>query len=78
MTNSADPDQDQVSLLLQKPTDRDLHCLQRQGISGFSRTRFNPICSLICNDITVKLQWLEHIWDHGNLFERWVVRANEI
>ena len=26
---------------------------------------------------TVKLQWLEHLWDHGNLFERWVVRANE-
>ena len=33
MTNSADPDQ--------KPTDLDLHCLQRQGISGFSRTRVN-------------------------------------
>ena len=31
MANSADPDQ--------KPTDLDLHCLQRQGISGFSRTR---------------------------------------
>ena len=29
MANSADPDQ--------KPTDLDLHCLQRQGISGFSR-----------------------------------------
>ena len=34
MTNSADPDQ-----LASKPTDLDLHCLQRQGISGFSRTR---------------------------------------
>ena len=29
----------QISWLLQKPTDLDLHCLQRQGISGFSRTR---------------------------------------
>ena len=29
----------QISLLLQKPTDLDQHCLQRQGISGFSRTR---------------------------------------
>ena len=28
MANSADPDQ--------KPTDLDLHCLQRQGISGVS------------------------------------------
>ena len=27
----------QISWLLQKPTDLDLHCLQRQGISGFSR-----------------------------------------
>ena len=29
----------QISWLL--PTDLDLHCLQRQGISGFSRTRVN-------------------------------------
>ena len=32
MVNSVDPDQ-------LEPTDLDLHCLQRQGISGFSRTR---------------------------------------
>ena len=32
IANSADPDQ---------PTDLDLHCLQRQGISGFSRTWVN-------------------------------------
>ena len=31
----------QISWLLQKPTDLDLHCLQKQGISGFSRTRVN-------------------------------------
>ena len=31
----------QISWLLQKPTDLALHCLQRQGISGFSRTRVN-------------------------------------
>ena len=29
----------QICWLLQKPTDLDLHCLQRQGISGLSRTR---------------------------------------
>ena len=29
----------QISWLLQRPTDLDLQCLQRQGISGFSRTR---------------------------------------
>ena len=31
----------QISWLLKKPTDLDLHCLQKQGISGFSRTRVN-------------------------------------
>ena len=31
----------QISWLLQKPADLDLHYLQRQGISGFSRTRVN-------------------------------------
>ena len=40
MANSVDPDQ-LVSILLQKPTDLDLHYLQRQDISGFSRTRVN-------------------------------------
>ena len=29
----------QISWLLQKPTHLGLHCLQRQGISGFSRTK---------------------------------------
>ena len=27
--------------ILQKPSDLDLHCLQRQGSSGFSRTKVN-------------------------------------
>ena len=42
MTNCADPDQlasSEPSWLPQKPTDLDLHCLQRQGIFRFSRTR---------------------------------------
>ena len=38
MTNSADPDQ-----LASEPTDLDLHCLQRQCISWFSRTRVNIV-----------------------------------
>ena len=37
MANSADPDQ--------LATDLDLHCLQRQGISGFSRTRVENFIS---------------------------------
>ena len=31
----------QISWLLKKPADLDLHCLQRQGISWFSKTRVN-------------------------------------
>ena len=27
--------------------------------------------------VTVEPQWLEHLWDHGKLFETWVVRATE-
>ena len=26
---------------------------------------------------TVEPQWLEHLWNHGNLFQIWVVRATE-
>ena len=33
----------QISWLLQKPTDLDLHCLQKEGTSGFSRTRVNNL-----------------------------------
>ena len=36
----------QISWLLEKLTDLDLHCLQRQGISGFSRTRVNQLSGL--------------------------------
>ena len=41
MTNSVDPDQLASSVFLLKSTDLDLHCLQRQSISRFSRTRIN-------------------------------------
>ena len=27
---------------------------------------------------TVELQWLEHLWNHKNMFETGVVRANEM
>ena len=38
--------QSQISWLLQKPTDLDLHCLQKQGISGLSRTSVNVECQV--------------------------------
>ena len=40
MANSADPDQ------LASLADLNIHCLQMQGISGFSRTRVNIHISL--------------------------------
>ena len=27
--------------------------------------------------LTIEPQWPVHIWDHGNSFETWVVRATE-
>ena len=32
---------------------------------------------MLKNKYTVELQWLEHLWDHENMFETGVVRANE-
>ena len=34
--------------------------------------------NVILNEMnTVELQWLEHLWNHENMFEIWVVRANK-
>ena len=48
MANSTDPDQlaSEISWLLQKPADLDLHCLQRQDIFGFTRTRVNDTSTI--------------------------------
>ena len=45
MTNSVDPDQ--------LASDLDLHCLQRQDISGFSRTRVKPMSTIIALHISI-------------------------
>ena len=58
----------QISWLLQKPTDLDLHCLQRQGISGFSSWRIKEtylsgyllnvaIMIIICSECIYSLLW---------------------
>ena len=41
----------QISWFLQKPTDLDLYCLQRQDISGFSRTRVNKFAEWMANSV---------------------------
>ena len=53
MTNSADPDQ----LASEEPTDLDLHCLQRQGISGlgFKWQWLRDWCEVMVNPISGKL-----------------------
>ena len=64
MANSADPDQ--------RPTDLDLHCLQRQGISRFSRTRVNAghRKTSVFTVITLKLSNLGKILKYFSCFSQ--------
>ena len=73
----------QITWLLQKPTDLDLHCLQRQGTSGFSRTMVSwtiihrgctrhdwLLSNNICRKIytlTLFLYPLLYFWKHVNV-----------
>ena len=57
----------QISWLLQKPTDLDLHCLQRQGISGFSRTRLRSACT---SSLSRLFPFLYH-----NIFTSWTAKT---
>ena len=57
MINSVDPDQ---LASLQKPTDLDLHCFQRQGTSWFSRTQVNT-CKLLLLMICIILSGCSQI-----------------
>ena len=45
-----------------------------RGVSEFFSLRVAP---MVKEQAAVELQWLEHLWDHENLFEIWVVRATE-
>ena len=53
MANSVDPDR----LASKKPTDLDLYCLQRQGISGFSRTRVKVFFFYYSEKIRYDVSW---------------------
>ena len=52
--NNADPDQ----LASEKPNDPDLCCLQKWGISGFSRTRVKWTGSWMGTDSSTKHAWV--------------------
>ena len=38
---------------------------------------FKFCLEILSHKKTVELQWLEHIWNHENMFETGVVQANE-
>ena len=62
----------QIIWLLQKPTDLNLHCLQRQGISGFSRTRvkWNDVFELWRFKFSLtSTQWLQLSWEIAYTFK---------
>ena len=49
----------QISWLLQ-PSDLDLHCLQRQGIFRFSRTRVNVLFAVtMCHSVYRLMYWTD-------------------
>ena len=55
----------QISWFLQKPTDLDLDCLQRQGVFGFNRTRVN------------KMNWFKFLDKYGeDLSCQNIIRVN--
>ena len=41
------------------------------------RLRLIWCISLRQKKVIVDLHWLKHLWDRGNLFETWVLRATE-
>ena len=41
------------------------------------QNKFKITYVIIVEAITVQLQWLEHLWDHENIFETGVARAKE-
>ena len=77
--NSLDPDQAWQNVR----SDLDPNCLTLwwysklfiKKIHRWQKSMHNyPACKKLN---TVEPQWLEHLWDHGNSFETWVVRATE-
>ena len=59
-------------LLLQKPADLDLHCLKRQGISGFSRTKVNLYQEIYCSKLKVNFIMLVSVTYGRRLFNMWL------
>ena len=61
------------ALFSSKDKSKKLKCRLLQFL--FGTLRVNQMCQVASH--TVELQWHEHLWDHENMFETGVVRANE-
>ena len=68
----------QISWLLQKPSDLDLHCLQRPDISWFNRTRFNLLQSFSvnhksCSDFKTNIRIRRWMWMFVIEMDKWAL-----
>ena len=66
----------QISWLLKKPTDLDLHCFQSQGISGFSRTKVNSLLYLFYNKfLLLHVDKSRNCWMSSKQWRLWIEAA---
>ena len=55
-----------------------LHSISNNSIAQITHCSLKLLHVFRCLEPhTAELQWLEHLWNHENMFERGVVRANE-
>ena len=50
-------------------------------MKGVDSTKVSPRIAKVLKNVKMKnveLQWLEHLWNHENMFETGVVRVNEV
>ena len=57
----------------QTPRSAVIYIMVHRDLSNLSAGETTPLS----NNNTAEPQWLENLWDHGNSFETWVVRATE-
>ena len=68
-------EQEKDTLLQGLETAEHLRDWYHKQIAGVTEKQ-NYVEKTSCSVSTVELQWHEHLWDHENMFETGVVRAN--